>query len=54
VTAFVEPRPGPLNIQSAPTVHGFSTALLPKSNAPATVVGHQAAVPPADGKKTEG
>jgi hypothetical protein len=46
VTAFVEARPGPLNISAAPTVHGFSPTLpLPTEAAP-TVIGHEAAQPP--------
>lgn len=46
VTAFVEPRPGPLNISAAPTVHGFAVSLPVASEAAATVVGHQAVQPP--------
>jgi hypothetical protein len=47
VTAFVEARPGPLNISAAPTVHGFSPALPPATEAAPTVVGHEAVQPPA-------
>jgi hypothetical protein len=45
VTAFVEPRPGPLNISAAPTVLGFAVSLT-QTEAPPTVIGHQAAQPP--------
>ena len=47
VTAFVEPRPGPLNLSAAPTVHGFSPVLPLAAEAAPTRVGHQAAQPPA-------
>ena len=46
VTAFVEPRPGPLNISAAPTVHGFAVSLPVASEAAATLVGHEAVQPP--------
>jgi hypothetical protein len=45
-TAFVEPRPGPLNISAAPTVLGFSPA-LPATDAAPTRIGHEAVQPPA-------
>lgn len=53
VTAFVEPRPGPLNISAAPTVHGFLPALPPAGDAAPTRIGHEAVQPPApEGKKS--
>ena len=45
VTAFVEPRPGLLNLSAAPTMHGFSPSLPLPAEAPPTVIGHEAALP---------
>jgi hypothetical protein len=53
VTAFVEPRPGPLNISAAPTVYGFSPALSPPTEAPPTRIGHAALQPPAPEDKKD-
>jgi hypothetical protein len=51
VTAFVGPRPGPLNISAAPTVHGFSPALPPATDAAPTRIGHESVQPPAPADK---
>jgi hypothetical protein len=47
-TAIVEQRPGPLHISAAPTVHGFAVSLPSPSEAPQTLVGHEAVQPPAE------
>ncbi|MBN2573154.1 MAG: hypothetical protein JXP73_01190 [Deltaproteobacteria bacterium] len=53
VTAFVEPRPGPLNISAAPTVVGFAVS-VPASEAAPTRIGHEAVQPKPPEPASEG
>jgi hypothetical protein len=53
VTAIVEARPGQLSLTAAPTIHGFAPALPVATEAPPTVVGHQAVQPPPSSADSE-